>query len=49
LLQNYLRGTDLGVRLSISNSIIEDNGGKMLVQNNADGKETTFSFSLPLS
>ena len=42
LLQNYLRGTGLGFRLSISNSTIEDNGGKILVQNNADGKEASY-------
>ena len=40
------KGTGLG--LFISKSIIEDHGGKMWAQNNADGKGATFSFSLPI-
>ena len=39
-------GTGLG--LFISKSIIEDHGGKMWAENNAEGKGATFSFSLPL-
>src|SRR5919106_5671010 len=40
------KGTGLG--LFISKSIIEDHGGKMWAENNADGKGATFSFSLPI-
>ena len=40
------RGTGLG--LSISKSIIEAHGGKIWAQNNADGKGSTFSFTLPI-
>jgi signal transduction histidine kinase len=39
------QGTGLG--LFISKSIIEDHGGKIWAENNADGKGATFSFSLP--
>ncbi|HYX54736.1 MAG TPA: HAMP domain-containing sensor histidine kinase, partial [Nitrososphaeraceae archaeon] len=41
------KGTGLG--LFISKSIIEDHGGKMWAENNADGeKGATFSFSIPI-
>jgi signal transduction histidine kinase len=40
------QGTGLG--LFISKSIIEDHGGKIWAENNADGKGATFSFSLPI-
>jgi signal transduction histidine kinase len=39
-------GTGLG--LFISKSIIEAHGGKILAENNKDGKGAIFSFSLPL-
>ena len=41
------QGTGLG--LYICKSIIEAHGGKMWGENNADGKGSTFYFSLPLS
>jgi signal transduction histidine kinase len=40
------KGTGLG--LYISKSVIEDHGGKIWAENNADGKGATFSFSLPI-
>ena len=40
-------GTWLG--LFISKSIIESHGGKIWAENNADGKGSTFSFSLPIA
>jgi signal transduction histidine kinase len=40
------KGTGLG--LYISNSIIQAHGGRMWAENNADGKGTTFTFTLPL-
>jgi signal transduction histidine kinase len=42
-------GTDTGLGLFISKSIVEAHRGKMWAQNNADGKGATFAFSLPLS
>jgi signal transduction histidine kinase len=39
-------GTGLG--LFISKSIVEAHGGKISVENNKDGKGTTFTCSLPL-
>ena len=43
---NSFEGTGLG--LFISKSIIEDHGGMIWAENNADGKGATFSFSLPI-
>jgi signal transduction histidine kinase len=40
------KGTGLG--LYISNSIIQAHGGKMWAENNADGKGSTFTFTLPI-
>jgi signal transduction histidine kinase len=34
--------------LYISKSVIEDHGGKIWAENNADGKWATFSFTLPI-
>jgi len=39
-------GTGLG--LFISKGIVEAHGGKILGENNPDGRGATFSFSLPL-
>ena len=39
-------GTGLG--LFISKSIIEAHGGRMWAENNADGKGSSFCFSIPL-
>ena len=41
------KGTGLG--LFISKNIIEAHGGRIWAENNIDGKEAAFSFSLPLS
>jgi signal transduction histidine kinase len=41
------KGTGLG--LFISKSIIEEHGGKIWAENNANGKGATFYFSLPIS
>jgi signal transduction histidine kinase len=40
------KGTGLG--LYISNRIVQAHGGKLLAENNADGKGATFTFTLPL-
>jgi two-component system, OmpR family, sensor histidine kinase VicK len=40
-------GTGLG--LFISKSIVEAHGGKIWVENNANGRGTTFYFTLPLA
>ena len=41
--------TGTGLGLFIAKSIIEAHSSKVCTQNNAEGKGTTFSFSLPLS
>jgi two-component system sensor histidine kinase VicK len=41
------KGTGLG--LYISKSIVEAHGGKIWAENNADGKGSVFSFSLPIT
>ena len=38
----------IGLGLYISKYIVEAHGGKILAENNIDGKGATFSFSLPL-
>jgi signal transduction histidine kinase len=43
------KGTGIGLGLFISKSIIEAHGGMMWAENNADGKEATFAFSLPIN
>ena len=35
--------------LFISKSIVEAHGGKIWAKNNADGKGTTFAFTLPIT
>ena len=40
------RGSELG--LYISKGIIEAHGGRIWAENNADSKEATFAFSLPI-
>jgi signal transduction histidine kinase len=40
--------TGTGLGLFISKSIVEAHGGKIWAENNADGKGTKFSFSLPI-
>jgi signal transduction histidine kinase len=40
------KGTGLG--LYISNRIVQAHGGKLLAENNTDGKGATFTFTLPL-
>jgi two-component system, OmpR family, sensor histidine kinase VicK len=44
--KSKIGGTGLG--LFISKSIVEAHGGKIWTENNYDGKEATFGFSLPL-
>jgi signal transduction histidine kinase len=39
--------TGMGLGLYISKNIVKAHGGNMWGENNADGKEATFSFSLP--
>jgi signal transduction histidine kinase len=42
-------GTGSGLGLFISKGIVEAHGGKVWAENNAEGKGTTFSFTLPIS
>jgi two-component system sensor histidine kinase VicK len=41
--------TGTGLDLFVSQDIIEAHGGKIWAENNSDGRECTFSFSLPLT
>jgi signal transduction histidine kinase len=42
-------GTGSGLGLFISKGIVEAHGGKLWAENNAEGKGSTFSFTLPIS